>query len=1255
MLKQLFNKYVQNYLDDRDYLRVKDRLTEINLERVRRISLTIFGVLFFIAIIPNIFLYFNVPSKHTEEVKWLILLESSIAVFMLLFNKAAKHLKTEKNVNYKNVLINSFVFIILLHSFGISVFTFSLVSGISVFLMASCAVMVCFYWSARKTIIMIGGGNLLCLPGLYLIFREPDIFYYHLINHSVFCIIFFVLGRSVLELKIRDIRSIERIELQTAELKSSNKMLRMTEHTLNSINRNMHQGIFRYEKNRGFIYANDYLANLMGYATATDLITDKEAVFLPHRVLDEISRKVNEQGFLEGIEAEITRRDGSRIWTQVNCSVRRGENTGALLFEGSATDITHKKKAIQEALENAAKLEQAEKIANTGFYEINVSNAEFTYSSGMRGILETTQEEPLSLQQHLAYVHPADQKKVRNTILEAIAKNSHFSLEYRIISRGGNIKYLNSKAGLIRDEQKNQIKILGTAQDVTAIKLSQEALAQSEAYVKAAFNNNRFAICILDPDYKVIGYNEESARRIKDWLNINLVNGLTLPDIMKPESRKAFEPAFVRALQGHKSLLEYKFMEGSDHETWSELYVCPVKDPNDLIIGLLILAIDISERKKNEELLENLSLVASNTDNIVMISDRKHRVEWINEAFEKNLGFRLQDIKHMYPKDFLVAENTNPQSLELLNNCLKEGKPFKDELLVRDKNNQGRWIHLTVNPIFNEQGEHIKFVSVCTDLTKIKAYESQLHVAREKAERSAESKESFLSTVSHELRTPLNAVIGLTHHMLQNNPREDQLEDLNILKFSAENLLNLINDILDLSKIEAGKVKIEKVVFNFKDIINSLKQSFHNQAEVKGLDFYVNINEDVPNALIGDSVRLIQILANLLSNAVKFTSQGTVKMDISAEPYGNGFSRLEVKVEDSGTGIPEDKLELIFEKFEQASHSVNRNFGGTGLGLAITKQLVELQGGEIKVESKYGKGTCFTVSLNYQVPKPQDLENMVQNPLSPTDADVRQLNVLLVEDNVVNQAVAGKFLKNWQIAYTIAQNGEEAVEMARETYFNLFLMDLQMPIMDGYEATARIRNLTEFDYSLTPVIAITASGSNGIDRKIFAAGMNDMVLKPFKPEDLLTKIHQYCPFKKEQLNKSSSAMLQTKEQIIPKEYPALDLSGIHNLAGEDVAFLAELLKLYIEQFTILREEALAGLGEEDVLELRRIFHKIKPSVAMLKQEKMQQLGREIHMLLHHEIPDFVRISPLTLDFIQEMDNLMDLLKKESENTDLVLE
>ncbi len=1253
MLKTLFAREGFEYFDDHEYFRASERFTEINLDRVQKISLTVFIVVLFIVVVPDIIIFLSVPEKQSQDLKSLIFLETSLAVFMLLFRAAAARLKTEKHGKYKNALVNAFVLTVLLHASGISVFTFSLISGVSVFLLVSCAVMVCFYWPARKTLLFIGGGNLAFILALYLVFREPDIFYYHLVTHSFFLVVFFVLSRTVLELKIKDIQSIERMEMQSAELKSSNKMLRMTEHTLNSINRNMHQGIFRYEKNNGFTYVNDYFADLLGYSTPAELITDKKAVFLSRRLLDEISRKVNDQGFMEGIESEIGRKDGSKLWVQVNCSVRRDENTSALLFEGSATDISFRKKALQEALENAARLEQAEKIAHTGFYEINVSTGEITCSTGFREILECSPEGTQYLQQHLSFVHPGDKNLVEETILKAVSGNKQFSLEYRIVSSRGNTKYLKANAGLVRDEKGNRSKVLVAVQDVTEIKLSQKALAQSEAFFKAAFNDNRFGICILDTQYNILAFNDKTAQRIEEWKDTKLKKGQSILNYLLPATRQALEPAFKRALEGHKTLLEHNLMGNTLQETWTELYISPVKDTDNQTFGIIIMGNNISERKKNEELLANLSLVASKTDNAVMISDRKHRVEWVNEAFERNTGFKLSEIKDRFPKEFLVTEKTDLLTLNTLNNSLREAKSFNDEILICNKNGKDSWVQLTINPVFNKDGKHIKFVSVYTDLSKIKAYEQQLRIVKEKAERSVEIKENFLSTVSHELRTPLNAVIGLTHHMLQNEPREDQLEDLNILKFSAENLLNLINDILDLSKIEAGKVKIEKIVFNFRDIINSLRQSFQSQAEDKGVQFKVFMDEQVPDSLKGDSIRLIQILANLLSNAVKFTSHGTVSLSISSKQKENNYCTLQIQVEDTGMGIPEDKLDLIFEKFEQGSLSSGQGVGGTGLGLAITKQLVELQGGQISVKSTYGKGACFTVSLTYQIPQPKDLEFLTQVPARESEADLKQLNVLLVEDNKINQAVAGKFLKNWNIPFSVAYDGEEAIQKATETQFTLILMDLQMPVMDGYTATRQLRRLKERDYSKIPIIAITAEGSGGIEHKILAAGMNDMIFKPFKPDDLLAKLNQYCPFKKDIPNLHQMLHSEEPKQQIPST--VLDLSGIAQLAGDDASFLQEVLRLYIDQFTILGEETGRSLKKQDIMELRRILHKMKPSVAMLKQERMQNIGSELHILLHKENPDFSDINLLASDYLAEMESLKKLLRKELEKSNFVLD
>lgn len=1252
MLKELLTTFKGLTSSEYKFYRHTDKIADINLERVRTFSVIIAFANTFLAAIPNLIFYLSFHEKQTQSTLSFLLLQLSVTIFMGMFYAAVRKLTIKSRLKHKIWATNLFVFVVLLHAFGLSISAYSPESGISVFLLTSCALMVGLYWPPKKLLLSVGGANVLYLLSTYYIFGDFSILHTHLFLHLLFGGIFFLLAHSINRLKINGLSNLEKIELQSVELKNSNQILRMTEHTLSSINQNMHQGIFRLEKERGFTYTNDYFAQLLGYQSATELVTDPAPAFITSADLEQISRKVNDQGFIEGIELEIKKKNKEKFWAQISCSVRRDENSGVLVYEGSATDISYKRRALQQALENAAKLEQAEKIAHAGFYEINISNGEITYSAGLSEILETSTKNPLSLQQHLEFIHPQDQARVRQTLLEGISRNKEFNLEYRIVSKNGNLRYLNSRAGLIRDEKGNKIKILGTVQDVTTIRQSQQALEYSEAYIKAAFNNDRHGIYLIDTQFRLIDFNQESSRSLKSWRDIDLEKGMDVRDTFLPHTRQLLEPVLLEGMQGKSRLLELKVMENTPQETWIELYISPVKDSRENVLGVLMMGNNITERRKTEKLLANLSLVASNTDNAVVISDSKYRIEWINEAFIHTTGFKQEEVINRFPKDFLLSEKTDAPTLRLLNNCLREGKSFNDELLVRDKNKQDLWIHLTINPVFNADGVLTKFVSVCTNLSKLKAYEQQLQIAKEKAERSAESKEDFLSSVSHELRTPLNAVIGLTHHLLQNKPREDQQEDLNVLKFSAENLLNLINDILDLSKIEAGKVRIEKTAFNLKEMVSSLKQSFQGQAESKGLDFRVSMNNNVPQALFGDSVRLIQILANLLSNAVKFTSKGMVQMQLSAQVQESGYCQLLVKVEDTGKGIASDKLELVFNKFEQVNDDGHGNFGGTGLGLSITRQLVELQGGHISVDSKPGEGSTFTVSIPYQLAQAHELHT-TKPARSNQDAttDMSQLQVLVVEDNEINLAVAGKFLTNWGIPFTVAKNGEEAVNKARTSPFDLILMDLQMPVMNGYEASMRIRKLKEYDYSKIPVIAITAAGASGIENKIRAAGMTDIILKPFKPEDLLNKIQQHCPCTKE---KPTPVPITHLEASGSADTSQLDLSEISSLAGDDTHFVQDLLKLYIEQFTLLHTQALKELEEQNTLELRRIFHKMKPAIAMLRHKKMEQLSTEIHQILHQKETDFTAVREGTLCFLDEMEVLKKQLQHELRNNNFIL-
>jgi signal transduction histidine kinase/CheY-like chemotaxis protein len=384
----------------------------------------------------------------------------------------------------------------------------------------------------------------------------------------------------------------------------------------------------------------------------------------------------------------------------------------------------------------------------------------------------------------------------------------------------------------------------------------------------------------------------------------------------------------------------------------------------------------------------------------------------------------------------------------------------------------------------------------------------ELVMAKEKAERLGMAKSQFLSTMSHELRTPMNAVIGMTYILLNENPKPDQVDNLQTLKFSAENLMALINDILDFSKIDAGKITFEDADFDLRDKINSVIQVIKVKADEKGVKVMSNIDPTLPEFLIGDPTRLNQILFNLAGNAVKFTEKGHVTIKVEVKGKSSTECALVFKIIDTGIGIANDKIDSIFDSFTQASLEITRKFGGTGLGLAITKKLIELQGGKISVESQINLGTTFTVNLNYKISDKTNESN--QENLPETFAFFHGESVLVVDDNQINLIVAKKFLTKWNLNVETAENGQIAVDLVKKKEYKLVLMDLQMPELDGYQATKLIRAF-EIEHSISPIpiIALTASALIEVKNNIKATGMDDFITKPFNPSELNYKISKY--------------------------------------------------------------------------------------------------------------------------------------------------
>jgi signal transduction histidine kinase len=385
--------------------------------------------------------------------------------------------------------------------------------------------------------------------------------------------------------------------------------------------------------------------------------------------------------------------------------------------------------------------------------------------------------------------------------------------------------------------------------------------------------------------------------------------------------------------------------------------------------------------------------------------------------------------------------------------------------------------------------------------------ESELLKAKEVAEDAAKAKQQFLSTMSHEIRTPLNAIINTAGLLRDEDPRPDQLDNIEILHFSASNLLRLINDILDYSKIDSGKFQFETIDFELRKLINGIYQSFEYEAKRKGLDFFIEIGNNVPKVIKGDSVRLSQILFNLVGNALKFTHQGYVKVKIELHKELRGIAELRMQVTDTGIGIPEDKQQYIFESFTQASSSTTRKYGGTGLGLAITRKLVELQGGVLNLRSKEGEGSTFEIMMKFQSSEKNQIDDdmLVQR----TFRSLKGLKVLVVEDNVINQKIVMKFLNKWDVATDVADNGKIAVDKVKQNRYDVVLMDLHMPEMNGYDATKMIRELNDDYFHTVPIIALTASALMEDRERIYQFGMSGFIIKPFNPTELYWKISPF--------------------------------------------------------------------------------------------------------------------------------------------------
>ena len=682
---------------------------------------------------------------------------------------------------------------------------------------------------------------------------------------------------------------------------------------------------------------------------------------------------------------------------------------------------------------------------------------------------------------------------------EAIAKKEYYEVELSMNKKDGKPIWLSIVNSVIHDAEGKVDKFIRTIIDITLRKTAEKDLE----IMSFAARKTPSGLLIRDKDANVIWMNEA----IENMLGYTLdeMRGKSFGTVLLGEdSSVAVFNHTVNAVKEKRSYeVELKVYKKDKTPIWLFISNSPLKNEAGDVERQVGVFVDITERKQAEEQLKMLSLVASKTSSGVVINDGNGEVDWINDAFVKITGYTLGDVKGKHLGDTLKGELTDVAIIQRARELSRNKQSFEVDLLCYRKDGQPLWLSVINSVILNKDGEVDKYIEVIIDITAKKKVEIELIAAKEQALQLNRAKDMFISVMSHEIRTPLNAVIGMSHILIDENPLPSQKENLNILKFSAENLMSLINDVLDFTKIETGNVQLEEAIVNLREMVQSVTNSMQYRANEKHIYLKQIVDEVVPEFVLADSARLIQILLNLTGNALKFTETGGVTIDLKVLEQSEKNVRIRFAVSDTGIGIAENKLGTIFESFKQAEVDTTRKYGGTGLGLAISKRLVELYDSRINVDSIPGQGSTFWFTITFNKADSQTISS------SKMEMGLN-IKVLVVDDNQINRMLVNKVLTRWGTTVDFAENGQEAVDKIETNQsYDVVLMDIHMPVMGGLEATQIIRTKPEAYFQKLPIIALTASMLSTEITQMTEAGMNDFILKPFEPKSLFDKLSKY--------------------------------------------------------------------------------------------------------------------------------------------------
>lgn len=759
--------------------------------------------------------------------------------------------------------------------------------------------------------------------------------------------------------------------------------------------------------------------------------------------------------------------------------------------------------------------------------------------------------------------------------------------------------------------------------DITEKTAAENVLRESEARYRNVVESASDIIYGTDPMGHFLFANQVAERLLN--LPADSIAGRHFTELIPEKYREDARVFYRNQLEQRlpETYYEFPVNTANGDRLWLGQHVKTQVDETGAVNGFIAVARDITGQKLAEEKLrqseERYRSIIESLEFGMMEVDVHGRITRVYEGMCRMTGYTAEELLGKDPSTLLL----DPEFLPLMEKQIATraaGQTSAYEVKMRKKDGTSIWAMISGAPLLGEEGEIAGSIGVHLDLSDRKKIEDQLRVARARAEESARAKEQFLANMSHEIRTPMNGIVGMVRLLEKTALDTTQHKYLETIDSSAGHLLVLINDILDLSKIEAGKLSLEQIPVDVRKLIDSVQNDFRTATSAKNIELRTQIDPSLRFNVLGDPTRLRQILTNLTNNAIKFTERGHVNLTARTINTDKEFALIRIGVSDTGIGIDSERLESVFEAFEQEESTTTRIYGGSGLGLPICKQLVELMGGSIHITSEKYKGTAVWAEIPMKITEEADTTTAANKNWDA--AELAGRTVLLAEDHDINRFLAAKLLEDAGLKVVFAENGRQAIERLGQFDIDLILMDMQMPVMDGLDATRHIREHID---ATIPIIALTANAIKGDEKRCLDAGMNDYVSKPFEPARLFAAMSDLLGKTSVRTNKT----VEASPDEIAASKAAFNPEKLRAMANGDEAFVQRMIKLFLDRTPESMREMHEALEAGDYTTLKKVAHKLKPSFDMLGIDASYRLVRQVEALAaqgdpEHKTPDMLR-------------------------------